>query len=149
MEPSNWTLGVTVALPILTFLALVFLVLTVLAFWVARGDGDAGDFRFFGALCAVITLVIVGGSLYGYYPFKEDFHRYYKVHGTVQEVGHRQISNGDSGMSERYVLKINNTPFGVDDTRASLVKVGDTVDLKCKREYVFASVSGWACHWNG
>jgi hypothetical protein len=92
----------------------------------------------------VVTTVIAGFTMW---PWAPSFHQWYRVHGTVQDTGSRQISDGKS-MSTRFVFRINGQPFGVDDTRAALTKVGDVVDLMCKKEYVFRSQPGWACNWN-
>jgi hypothetical protein len=46
------------------------------------------------------------------------------------------------------VFKINGQQYGVDDTRAALVKVGDTVNLNCTKQFVFGSTNnGYACNW--
>lgn len=52
-------------------------------------------------------------------------------------------------MSTRYVVVIEGQPYGVDDTRAALLKVGDSVSLLCTKEFVWGSNNnGYACNWN-
>ncbi len=96
------------------------------------------------------TLVGVVITIVAYWPLSADFHKYYPVTGTVQTVDSRLIGNGDSGVSQRFVvvLKESGQPFAIDDTRATLLKPGDSVKLRCKREFEFNSVPGWGCKWN-
>lgn len=40
------------------------------------------------------------------------------------------------------------TPYGITDTRAALLKAGDRVDLRCKRVYEYGSNNaGYDCKW--
>jgi hypothetical protein len=96
-------------------------------------------------------LLVIGGIwLWASWPLKYEYHHWVDKQGIVQAVGHRLISNGDSGINDRYVFRISGQPYGVDDTRASLTKVGDKVHLRCKKEHQFFqhfSDDGWACRW--
>jgi hypothetical protein len=101
------------------------------------------------AICAgIVLLIMVAISLVGYYPYRADYHRWYHVSGIVTESGNRLIPSSDGkSVQQRVVLVINKQPYGVDDTRATVVKSGDYVDLSCKKEFQFNGVSGWACNW--
>ena len=97
-----------------------------------------------GALALLMLLPIVGLSLIGFNP---DYMAYKPVTGQVEQIASRQIASGSS-MSTRYVFEIAGQPYGVDDTRAALVKPGDTVSLNCVKEFVWGSTNnGYACNW--
>lgn len=147
VTPAGWSLGVYIGLPAAILVLLIGL--AILAAGLAGYDADMdarGMVISAGVGIVVFTLAIAGLA---FWPWQPSFHRYYEVRGTVQDVSKRLISDGNGGMAERYVVRIDGRPYGVDDTRASLVHKGDTVDLKCKKEYVWQSQPGWACNWNG
>lgn len=146
-EGSSLSPGAWVGIPLLILGLIVLALLTWLTVrWTLKGEDDA----WLGWLVGGVVFLAVGLGAVAYYPFSSDFHRYYQVTGTVQEAKSRLISNGDGGMQERYAVKLaeSGQTFGVDDSRASLLKAGDPVDLRCKRDFEFNSVPGWACHWN-
>lgn len=147
---SQWSTGMLIGLPILVFLIVLFIFFSVFLFVMAhkgRVDGEEFAARAMGTFCAVIALILVVSTLNGFYPYDSSYHKWVEVSGTVQSVGSGNISDGNS-MSTRFVVKIDGQDYGVDDTRAALLKPGDAVDLKCKKEYVYASEAGWACNWN-
>lgn len=97
------------------------------------------------AVVGIFTVIITGLIMW---PWKHDYHFYVPVSGKVEQTNSRLISNGDKGVSQRFVVVINGKPYGVDDTRASLLKEGDFVKLRCKKEFDFGSSDqGWACKW--
>lgn len=136
------TLGAYVGIPLLVLGALI-----TLALLAAVIVGDI-DIKIPAGIFLVCALLIMGIGVAAYYPFGSEWHSNYRVTGTVQETNKRLIADGDS-MSERYVLNIDGKPFGVDDTRASLVKPGDKVTLICNKEWQYAAEAGWACRWGG
>jgi membrane protein implicated in regulation of membrane protease activity len=137
---THWTLGVLIGYPIAGLILLAAIIATVLMF---RFDEEM--MGWFGIVAIVIVSVAVAAASY---PWKPEYHQFRTVQGPVQEVGKRLIAE-DKSMSERYVLKINGQAYGVDDTRASLVKVGDTVTISCRRDWQYASTSGYVCRWVG
>lgn len=79
-----------------------------------------------------------------------DYHSWNVKEGEVEKVAKRIVS-ADDGISERYVVTIDGQPYGVDDTRAALVEVGDQVSLRCKKDYQWGvprEAHGWSCRWN-
>jgi hypothetical protein len=95
----------------------------------------------------LVVLVATGIAMW---PWKHDYHYWIPKEGKAQKISKRIVSNGDNGISERYVITIGGYPYGIDDTRASLVKPGDNVRIACKREYQWGSRShGWGCRWDG
>jgi hypothetical protein len=113
------------------------------------GDKSYGDAAFGGVVtvaCALLFgfLAQCGFMTVGY---SGDYMAYKPISGQVQDIASRQIATGSS-MSTRYVLQINGQPYGVDDTRAALVKKGDAVNLNCVKEFVWGSTNnGYACNW--
>jgi len=106
-------------------------------FWL--GAGVLGMFAIPAIACPVIGMALVG--------YSGEYMAYKPVSGTVEQVASRQIADGKA-MSQRFVFKINGQEYGVDDTRASLVKAGDAVNLNCAREFVWGSTNnGYACNW--
>jgi hypothetical protein len=148
MTPSNWSLGTLIAVPIGIFFFVALGALTGWLFAHARKETDSSDKGFlysFAVMALVVTLFVGFGTFWSEYPWKSSYHRYYQVTGKVTQVGSSQVA-ADSSMYTRYVFTINGTKYGLDDARGSLVKPGDTVSLKCKREYVYGSTdNGWAC----
>lgn len=140
---TSWSLGVLIGLPILGLVALGILAWIVFWFWEGDGTGPA--------VGGIVTLLIVAGvalSPLGYYPYKAEYHQWRPQSGVVAEINKRLVASGD-GMSEKIVIvyKGSSTEYGCEDTRCALVKVGDSVDLKCKRSWQYASVSGYNCRF--
>lgn len=140
--------------PIGVILTAIFLIVSVLALvnWLTAGTRyDRSDGRMFFWIVLIVTILIGGLTFGATYPFKYEYHHWVDKKGIVEAVSSRLISAGDSGGSnQRFVVVVNGEPLGVDDTRASLIKVGDSVFLKCKKEYEFGTslaANGWACKW--
>lgn len=143
ISPSGpWTLGTLIGLPIALLVVLLILGFAVFAF----ADDERGIAA--GATAVALGLVVAIASPIGMYPYSSEYHQWRTVHGKVEQVSSRLIA-ADKSMSQRFVVVIGGRPFAVDDTRASLLKAGDTVTLKCKREWQYAAESGWACRWGG
>lgn len=140
--------------PIGCILTTILLIVSALALvnWLTASRGyDRSDGRVFFWTALAVT-ILVGGATFGFtYPFKYEYHHWVDKKGIVEQVSSRLISAGDKGGSnQRFVVVVNGEPLGVDDTRASLIKVGDSVFLKCKKEYEFGTslaANGWACKW--
>lgn len=150
-----WSLGVLIGTPIAIVLFLAFSGLAIYTLHLYRGEVAKRKTQRYAtttwglpsivfAVCALITVVIYAASMW---PYHSEFHQWRSVTGTVQQISSRMVSS-DKSMSQRYVVVIDGEPFAVDDTRASLLHKGDKVSLKCKKEYQFQAVSGWACNWN-
>lgn len=143
MVPDRYSLGTLIGLPCFFIVTTIVLGVMVSGFRHAKSGG------FYLVISATVVLAIMLPlCIIQWWPFDMSYHRYYRVDGEVTAVASRQISDGRS-MSQRFVVVVDGRKLGVDDTRAALLKVGDEVHLLCKREYVYASVSGWACEWNG
>lgn len=104
------------------------------------------------SIAAGIALITVGTWVWAMWPLKYDYHHWVPVEGNIQQINKRIVSNGDSGISQRFVVVMNGHPYGIDDTRATLLKVGDHVVLRCKKEHEWGTplqANGWACRWAG
>jgi hypothetical protein len=137
---ESWSIGFIIGVPIAVLLLLFFLA-------GIKWGGDS-EGRFGAGVLAVACvawlflpwgLFVTGGT---------DYHKFKPKSGEVAEIGHRQVSKG-KGMEEKFVIRFKDgaQEYGVSDTRAGLVKVGDIVTIKCKRSYQFASESGYDCRW--
>lgn len=122
-------------------------------FWRARKDPYDGAFAKWCAIgCA--ALVPVSAFVWWWsmaFTFSGDYHSWSVKQGKVDRVAKRLIAT-DNGMAERYVVTIAGRPYGIDDTRATLLKAGDFVSLRCKKDWEWGvprSANGWACRWNG
>lgn len=130
------------------WISLIVAILLLAFFCLGMKYGDDGEGRFFAAILAVACIFwiflpwgifVTGGT---------DYHKYKPKTGVVAELGKRMVSK-DKGMEEKIVIRFKDDPqeYGVSDTRAGLLKVGDTATVKCKRSYQFASESGYDCRW--
>ena len=136
---STWNLETLIGLPIVVLLVIVAIGIGLLVWRDDRGLASGA----FG-----VGLAIAAVAAFGWFPYDAQYHKIWTVHGTVTAVDKRLISDG-SAMSERFVVEIAGQPFGVDDTRAATLTVGDTVTLGCTRSWVYASEDGWVCRWQG
>lgn len=133
-----------IAMAVITFGCLI----VAAAAFTERDNGGWGAVA--GSL--VVLLISWGVWLWAMWPLAYDYHHWVQVDGKVDRISKRLVSDGDKGMQERYVLVVDGVPRGVDDTRASLVRVGDRVQLACKREYEYGlprGAHGWGCRWRG
>jgi hypothetical protein len=143
---SGWIVG----LGILGAFMLGFAIWAVVGalFMRSRDTRRMGFWNIFAALvCAVLVFLI---WLAANWPLKYEYHHYVEKTGVVSNIGNRMVSGGEGIVNQRYVFVINGYPYGVDDTRASLAKKGDTVTLYCKKEHEFGQQfqnDGYGCRW--
>lgn len=126
----------------------IFALALVLLYSIAEQEARVG----IGALAcfAVFFLLWFWGMAF---TFSSDYHSWNPKSSKVVAVSKRIVPAGDTGIQERFVFKLEDGAlYGVDDTRASLVRVGDFVNLKCKKDFEWGTpryAHGWACKWNG
>lgn len=148
---AQWTLGVKIGLPFAIFGALALLVSAVvfIAWWINESD------RLTALVTVPLSLVVLGlytgGIIWAYWPLQAQYHQYRTVSGTVQTVANRLVSAGDKGGSnQKFVVTLigGSQQYGIEDTRAALLKPGDRVDLRCIRKYDYGSNNaGYDCKW--
>jgi hypothetical protein len=147
IAPSGaWSLGVLVGLPIC---ALIVLVLVVSAVFLISDDEPG-----LGVTVAAVMIAFIGVALspLGYYPFDAEYHQWREVSGVVDDTGSRFLPSSDGTATEQKIVVRfagSDLDFGCQDTRCSLAKKGDTLDLKCKRSWQYQSVSGYDCRFIG
>lgn len=141
----GWAFCVIVGLLLLAAMASV-------VYAVGSSGYDRDDGVTFAVVLVVIAVVVGLITLAAMWPLKYEYHHYVSKRGVVETVAKRIVSSGDNGISERYVVKLvgDPYPYGIDDTRASLIKPGVMVGIKCKKEHQFFQPyeqNGWACRW--
>lgn len=151
MTPST---GLLIGLPVLILAFLVCVAGILFFWWLGRTDdrvdaySDAGLWFVLSGLCGAGALAVVIGSLFGYWPYKTEYHFWKPTSGTVQTVSQRLVSNGDGGMDQRYVvLFTDGRQRSCDDTRCTLVKPGMYLRLKCIRSYQWGGTPGYNCNY--
>lgn len=134
-----WDFGFTVGMWIAGIIALLC-ILAIVAEIIWGLDGMGAGVGIIGLL---LTLAVTGITAW---PWEAQYHQWRPVDGTVDQISSRMIADGEA-MSQRFVVVIDNQQYAIDDTRASLLKVGDQVSLMCIKEWVWASTPGDACNW--
>jgi hypothetical protein len=131
-------------------IGLLCLVAIVLGILIARDDHGGYGLAIGGF---VVLLLTFGAWLWASWPLAYDYHHWVDQTVKVEEVSKRQVSNGDKGMYEKFVVRDESgAMYGIDDTRASLIKQGDTVHVRCKKAYQYGvsrGAHGWDCRWAG
>lgn len=147
------SMGSLIGLPIAALIVLVCLAIAIFGAMNRRYDEPGERFGLWfmigGTLSALIVVAIVGVLMW---PWKHDYHFWVDKGGVVEQVSKRLVPAGEKSMQEKYVFVIDGRPYGVLDTRAALVKVGDRVDIACKRAFEWGvpqSANGWDCKWRG
>jgi hypothetical protein len=145
---ESWSIAYLVGWPLWIIGLLVILFLAIACFWAAEGDGML---NFFGVLLSLtfVGLLVLMLSPFGMYPTGgSDYHKWKPKQGVVNEVGKRLLPSGES-MQEKIVITFKGDPqeYGVEDTRAALLKPGDQAVIKCKRAYQWGSAHGYDCRF--
>jgi hypothetical protein len=147
---AGWIIGL-VALTVLLLVCLAWLGYGILS-GLNDGWGFAPIAHVIGA--GLTALVIIGcWWIFSAFTTSGDYHAWNEKSGTVEQISKRIVPAGDKGIQERFVFRFADKGglYGVDDTRASLVRRGDRVSLKCKKDYQWGvprEAHGWACRWN-
>lgn len=146
------SLGILIGLPAAVLVSLIAIGFLLWALS-QRSTADTfyrSDYNFVAFCSGAVLIATLLISFFCFFPFSWQYHSWKPVTGKVEQVSSRLISAGsDKGTNQRFVFVINGTAYGVDDTRAALIETGDTVSIKCKREYEWGSSNnGWGCKWN-
>ncbi len=107
----------------------------------------AGRFVFWGGILAATVIVAISAA--SLYPYDMEYHRYKHVTGTVDRVEARMLADGEA-TSQQYAVRYQGTGevYRCDDSRCSLLRQGDQLELWCIREWQYASTSGWVCRFD-
>lgn len=136
---EHWSLGVIIGLPLFSLLV-ILLIGGAIAFYLA--DMTPLDF-----MLGAFALLVIGGMVFGYYPYSAQYHKWQPVKGEVQNVSSRFLGDGKSTTQRFVVTFTDGRTRSCDDTRCALVKPGDTLGLYCKRSFQWASTPGWDCNY--
>lgn len=147
---DSWSRGVLIGLPIACVFVLAGLVGAALLFRYARRNQnayDSTDALMLGGVAAVAPVILLVGTAWAMYPWQGEYHRWQDKSGTVAEVSSRLLSNSDN-VNQKFVVRFEGGgEYGCNDTRCSLVKVGDDLTLSCKRAWQFSGRDGWDCNY--
>jgi len=135
-------LGILIGLPVAAILALICVVLGI---WAARveeyGLAVGG---------AVAFVIVVAAAAVFFWPYQKEYHWWQPVEGYVERIDSRILPAGDRQVEQKFVVKLVGIPhpYGIQDTRAALLKKGDHVSLSCIRKWQFGSGDhGYDCRW--
>lgn len=139
------TVGLLVGLPV----TIILLICCLIAYVVFRSSRSSYDKQnaWYALLAAAVVLLIAGIA---FWPWKHDYHFYVDKQGRVEHIGSRFLTDSDGNRNQRYVLNINGQPYGVDDTRAASVNVGDEVLIRCRKDHQWFNPlesDGYVCRW--
>lgn len=131
-----------------TIIAVILLVICLVFTVGGFATGETG----FGVGALTAAAAVVGAWVLFMWPLAYEYHHWIPTNGKVAAVSKRIVSDGDS-IQEKYVLKFKDGRIrAVTDSAAGVLKVGDTVRLRCKKSYDFGvprSAHGWDCKWAG
>jgi hypothetical protein len=119
-----------------------------------REDFEPGMFRGFGWTAVCWSIGWLAASAFALYPYKAEYHAWHVHAGTVAHISSRLLATGsgdNTGTSQKFVVQFTGSQqqYGIDDTRAALVKPGDHLRLTCIRTHQWgAGVDGYDCRWD-
>lgn len=152
-DHGRWTIGTLIGVPVTILLLLACIVAAVIFLVKMKSVRyDRSFYRWSAVISLGFFVAVLVISLISFWPLKAEYHQYRHVTGTVQKISSRLLSAGDKGgTNQKFVIVFRGSPqqFGVDDTRASLVRVGDTIHVNCIRSYDYGATAGYDCKWGG
>lgn len=98
-----------------------------------------------GSLACWITVPILVVSLWwGMFPWKIEYHQWTPVSGTVSKVDQRLLN-----ATGKFVIKFSGSDqqYGVIDTRAAAIDVGDRLTITCVRRWQWSGTHGYDCNF--
>lgn len=141
MISIGYVVGTVIAL-----LALVAIV--VVAAWLGAGlnSGERRPIHIGAVLAVVLT---IGLWVWGTWPsLNMDYHTFRSVSGTVVANEARMLADGNGGTTQNFAVRLDDgQTYRCDDTRCSLVKPGDHLELSCMKEWQYAATPGDVCRF--
>lgn len=138
---GGWTAGTLFSVP---FLVIMLIIGVGIGIYILLDD-----FLFGAAWIAGVVASIVFLGVLGMWPFEKEYHYWQPTSGVVEQVDRRLVADGE-GMSEKVVIRFEGDAqqYGIEDTRAALLKPGDEATLLCKRAHQWGpSADGYDCRW--
>lgn len=96
----------------------------------------------------IVTGLFIGGYIWGMYPDDFAHHHYQRYSGVVATTNSRILGDGNGGADQKFVVTFTaapNEPFGVLDTRAAVVRPGQTLTIDCVQQWQYAGTDGQDC----
>lgn len=152
----GYIIGTTVAgLFVLIGLAAAIIGTVIKPRWRDRSDGSSmwsGEYLTGVWLkwAGLATVVVAAGIwvIAAFPPFETKYHAYRPVSGQVTAIGTRLLGAGsDSGTTQMFVVTMNGHDYRCDDTRCSLVRVGDLLSLQCIGVWELHGTPGYRCNF--
>lgn len=148
MDHTSLSLGVLIGLPVAGLFILLSLGAIALGvFGIQRGEPDRLPLIAGGVGALLVTLAVTAFTMY---PFSAEYHQWRQHTGTVSVISSRLLSAGDGKSTEqKFVVRFAGSAqeYGVNDTRAAAVKVGDQLTITCKRAWQFSGTDGYDCNY--
>jgi hypothetical protein len=137
---ATWDLAYIIGMSVIGFITVIALVFMVVGIRLREGVPIASGGGV--ALICVVLMLLVS------FPYDKQYHAYYPVTGTVQQVDKRLLPDGDS-MQEKIVVLYEGSSqqFGCEDTRCASVRPGDELSLKCITDWDFQGADGRDCRF--
>lgn len=119
----------------------------------AHGDGYTNGGYGFSFIAFLCGLVVAGAWLWSTWPLQYEYHHWIDKQVVVTDTSSRLLTDSDGNIQQKFVVSDSKgSYYAINDTRGSLVKEDQTVNLRCKRAYDYGvprSSHGWDCKWNG
>lgn len=144
---DRWSLGVLLGLPLALLGISVLLASTVgLSIWAWRQNCGWTDWVL-PCIAGFLLVFAIGLTAVLEWPYETQYHRWTHQSGTVTAISSRLLGQ-DRSTTQRFVVKFGDgRERSCDDTRCSLLKPGDSLDLSCKRAYQWSGTPGWDCNY--
>lgn len=148
---DRWSLGILIGVPIIALILIgLFCALMWFTYWSIRERDE--DCYMMTAVVAVAMVIIVGIAAVAYFPWKKEYHQWQHHGGEIERISSRLNTSGSGDgrvVSQRFVVSFKGDPgqWSCDDTRCSLLSVGDTLDVSCKRHYQWSGTPGYDCNY--
>lgn len=141
-EDVSPSLGHQIVFPWLMILLALLVFISVASACIHVFGESYGEWGLGALISFLLAAGLAGGIAWGMYPYDSEYHTWRTKAGVVQSVSSRLM--GDQ--AEKFVVVLDDgQAYGIQDTRASLIKAGDTVVLRCKRAWQYAGTDGWDC----
>jgi uncharacterized membrane protein YccC len=103
--------------------------------------------------CGLACVATVLAWLWSSWPLSYDYHHWITKRVTVTDTSSRLLTDSNGNINQKFVVRAaDGAYYGINDTRASLVREGARVVLRCKKAYEFGTprdAQGWDCKWAG
>jgi len=149
MSPE-WT-GESIAAMIIIPLVIVILLLVGWLLHRRAGDEDRESaysdywmYQGFAILCWVLVPIVAVSFWWSMYPWKTEYHQWQPKSGVVSKVDQRLLN-----ATGKFVVSFQGSDqqYGVIDTRAAGIEVGDKLTITCVRRWQWSGTHGYDCNF--